>query len=467
MRTIALTIVAVVSTALPFLGCSSDPSESAAGNGPGDAPTFYKDVAPILQQHCQSCHAPGQIAPFSLIEYAQAKSVAELIVLRTQDGSMPPWGAMSTDECEPRFGWKHDTRLSDAQLATLEAWKNAGAPEGDPKDAPTGGPAKGADLTKVDLTLQPKKPFVASGDKDQLICFVLDPELTEDVYVNASKIVPGNLKVDHHAVVFIDPNGESLALANEDGFYECFGSVGLKQSTFLTPWVPGAQPTVFPSNAGALVPAGSKLVLQMHYHPAGATADPDLTKLQLQLHPGVPEYKAAFLAVAVPVPLPDGDGLQPGPNDDNGIEFKIPAGAKAHTEGVRLTLPLESGGQPLPEMKVFSVMNHMHYVGVDGKISVRRAAAQGSDPANECLLQTKWDFNWQQTYTYDTSIEELPTLRGGDVIDVRCTYDNTLENPFLKRALLEQHLSAPQDVGYGETTLDEMCVGILNTFVKN
>jgi len=470
MRTINFTILALLSTAVPSLGCSSQSGESSdAGNGgPIAGPTFHKDVAPILQQHCESCHAPGQIAPFSLISYAEAKSVADLIVARTQDGSMPPWGAIDTDECAPRFGWQHDTRLSDAELSTLEAWKNAGAPEGDPADAPTGGAPKGADLTRVDLTLQPKKAFVASGDKDQMICFVLDPQLTEDVYVNASKIVPGNLKVAHHGALFLDTLGESVALANEDGYYECFGSVGLTETSLLTPWVPGGQPTVFPSNAGALVPAGSKLVLQMHYHPAGTTADPDLTKLELQFHPGVPEYKAAFLAVGIPVPLPNGDGLQPGPNDENGIQFFIPAGEKAHTETSRLTLPAGSGGQPQPEMKVYSVQSHMHYVGVDEKLSVRRAAAQGSDPAEECLLQTpKWDFNWQQTYTYDAPIEDLPTLRAGDVLEVRCTYDNTMDNPFLKRALMEQNLSAPMDVSFGETTLDEMCFGVINTFVKN
>ncbi|XYI02506.1 hypothetical protein ACMHYB_23240 [Sorangium sp. So ce1128] len=469
MRTMTLTILAIVSTSLPLLGCSSEPGGSTAGNGrPAAGPTFHKDVVPILQQRCQGCHAPGQIAPFSLISDTDAKSVAELIVMRTQDGSMPPWGALNTDECEPRFGWKHDTRLSDAELSTLEAWKNAGAPEGDPEDAPAAGALKGADLTRVDLTLQPKSAFVASGEEDQMICFVLDPQLTEDVYVNASKIIPGNLKVAHHAAIFVDPKGESLALANADGYYECFGSIGITDGPLLTPWVPGGQPTVFPENAGALLTAGSKLVLQMHYHPAGTTADPDLTKLELQFHQGVPEYKAAFLTVGTPVPLPDGDGLQPGPNDENGIEFLIPAGAKPHTEESKMTLPSESGGQPLPEMKVYSALSHMHYVGVDQKISVHRAAAQGSDPADECLLQTpKWDFNWQQTYTYDAPIEELPTLRAGDVINVRCTYDNTLDNPFLKRALVQQNLTAPQDVSFGETTLQEMCFGVLNTFVKN
>jgi hypothetical protein len=473
MRTIELTTLALLST-LSLGGCSSETGSTGQGGAggagpiPTSGPTFYKDVKPVLQQHCEACHSPGQIAPFSLITYEEAKAVAALSVVRTQDGSMPPWGALSTDECKPRFGWQHDRRLTEAELATLKAWSDNGAPEGDPKDAPPPrDTSKDLDLTKIDLTLQPPKPFVASGEQDQLICFVLDPKLTKDTYVNASKLTPTNLKVAHHAVVFIDPDNESPAHANADGYYECFGTPGLKSFSLLTPWVPGAGPAVSPPNAGTLIKAGSKLVLQMHYHPAGSVADPDQTKLELQYNTEVPEYRAQFLAAAIPVAIPNGDGLQPGPDDKNGIEFAIPAGASGHTETTRLTIGPKIVGQLGPEMKVYSAMSHMHYVGVNQLITVHRPSSQGADPADECLLQTKWDFNWQQTYVYDTSIEELPTLREGDVIDVRCTYDNTLANPFLKRALLEQKLSAPQDVSYGETTLQEMCIGILSVFIKN
>jgi len=382
---------------------------------------------------------------------------------------MPPWGALETDECKPRFGWKHDRRISDAELATLEAWNENGTPEGDPKDAvPALDPTKGADLDRVDLTLQPQKPYMTSGENDQMICFVLDPKLTKDVYVNASKLTPTNLKVAHHAAIFVDQAGDSLALANQDGYYECFGTPGINSAELLTPWVPGAGPSVSPPNAGNLVHAGSKLVLQMHYHPAGTTADPDQTKLELQFNTEVPEYRALFLPVGNPQPVPNGDGLQPGPNDTNGIEFMIPAGASGHTETTKRTVGAKIAGQPTSEMKIYSTMSHMHYVGVDEMLSIHRPSPQGGEPADECLLQTpKWDFNWQQTYIYDTPIADLPTLREGDVIPVRCTYDNTLKNPFLKKALLEQKLSAPQDVNYGETTLDEMCVGVLSVFIKN
>ncbi len=209
MRNIELTILALLSTSLPLLGCSSEPGGSATpppvdtsnpdNEEPVAGPTYHKDVAPILQQHCQSCHAPGQIAPFNLLTYEEAKAVDSLIVARTKDRSMPPWSTKETEECQPRFGWKHDPRLSDAEIATLEAWKNAGSPEGKASDAPPSEPPTGGKLTKIDLTVQPQKPFVASGDKDQFICFVIDPKLTEDTYISGSQVVPGNLKVAHHA----------------------------------------------------------------------------------------------------------------------------------------------------------------------------------------------------------------------------------------------------------------------------
>ena len=104
----------------------------------------------------------------------------------------------------------------------------------------------------------------------------------------------------------------------------------------------------------------------------------------------------------------------------------------------------------------------MHYLGQDMKTTIIQANPAPGEPAEECLIQTpQWDFTWQRYYTYDAPLEELPEVRSGDVISLRCTYDNTLSNPFLKRALVEQHLSAPVDVRLGEATLDEMCVAAL------
>ncbi|KYF55068.1 hypothetical protein BE08_20250 [Sorangium cellulosum] len=462
----------VLAALVPVVGCTSAPEgANPVVEGPAAGPTFHKDVAPILQKRCQGCHAPGEIAPFGLTDYADVKQVSSRIVTVTQDRTMPPWGAVETDECAPRFGWKDDSRLSDAELATLAAWHDAGAPEGDPADAPPAlEPSSLHGLEGVSATIAPATPYVTSGDDDQFRCFVMDPELTQDTFVNGMNVVPGNSKVVHHVVVFTDPHAESEALADADGGYECFGSSGVRDTQVLGVWVPGGRPTEFPANAGFLVPAGSRLVMQVHYHPAGTVAEPDATKVQLRFSPEPPEYRVVFVAFGnFDAQWPNGEGLQPGPNDRDGVEFFVPAGAKDHTEVMKITLPETFMGESLVDgIRLYSAMTHMHYVGTDMKVDVQRPSSQGADPAEECVVQTpRWDFNWQQTYTIDAPIEQLPVLKTGDVMTLRCRYDNTLDNPFVKRALLEENLTAPRDISLGESSLDEMCIGLFNGFVKN
>src|SRR5262249_44482188 len=157
-------------------------------------------------------------------------------------------------------------------------------------------------------------------------------------------------------------------------------------------------------------------------------------------------------------PKAGGDGLLPGPDDPGSPVFLIPAGAKGHTETMRFTVPDKIGNTPLPPLKVYGIATHMHYVGTDMSIKVSRPAPVNGEPANEGLLETPpWDFNWQRAYNYDTTLDGLPTVRPGDVLNFQCTYDNSTDNPFVKKALVEQKLPAPQDVSLGESTLDEMC----------
>lgn len=473
MRTVTKIWALMLASLVPVAGCSSEPDmkEAPTTEEPTAGPTFHKDVAPILQKSCNGCHSPGEIAPFSLTSYADVKQVAGMVAARTEDRSMPPWGAVETEACKPRFGWKDDSRLSDAEIATIKAWSEAGAPEGDPKDAPAGtGSAKGLDLEGVDLTIEPMKPFVTSGDEDQFRCFVMDPKLTKDTYVNGMRVIPGNAKVDHHAVVFIDPDGESLAKMDADGGYECFATPGINNVRVLGVWVPGGRPTEFPANAGLMIPAGSKIVMQLHYHPAGMVAEPDLTTVQLRFNDEVPEYRVGFLAFGnFPSQFPNGEGLQPGPNDKNGPEFFIPAGAKGHTETMKITIPEKFIDSSITDgVKLYNAMPHMHYVGTDLKVNIERPSPVNGDPAEECLIETpKWDFNWQQTYAIDAPIEDLPTVKAGDKMTFECTYDNTMDNPFVKRALLEENLSEPRDIVLGEGSLDEMCIGLFNTLIKN
>jgi len=434
-------------------------SSGSTGNGSAGAPTmngvtFHKDVEPILQKSCQSCHVSGGIAPFPLLTFAEARPFGAAMVVQTANRIMPPWHAMNTDECTVPFGWKDDTRLTDQQIAIFKAWSDAGLPEGDPNDAPP--PREQAPgLAGVQLELEPPAPYTLAPGGDEFRCFVLDPKLAKDSFVNGVFVVPGNDAVVHHVLVFTDPDRNSLALADDSMSYDCFGGARVANSDLLTAWTPGGLPLEYPSNIAAPVKAGSLLVMQVHYHPHSATdVAQDSTRLQLRFSDTAPEYNAVTALIGNFSKLAaTGDGLLPGPDDPaSGPAFVIPANAKAHTETMQFTFRNLRTGGVAP--RLYAVGGHMHYVGVDEKVTLTPA---GGTP--ECLMQIPhWDFDWQRRYDYDAPIAQLPVLRTGDKLDVRCTYDNTLDNEKVAASLLEQGLQAPHDVKLGETTLDEMCL---------
>lgn len=440
---------------------ASSGSAGEGGSGPSATPTFHKDIEPILQKSCQNCHSPGNIAPFSLLTYEDAKTVSILMQKETAKRTMPPWGAFETKECQPKHGWRDDLRLSEAEIAAFASWHEAGAPEGDPKDAPAPIDLKGIDLPGMSQEVQPKVPFVSSGDKDQFRCFAMDPGFATDVFLNGWNFIAGDPKVVHHALLFVDPKGQSDALVDADGGYDCFGGSGI-QGDLVAAWAPGGIPFELPANIGTRLPKGSKLVMQIHYHPGGTTGKPDSTRFQMRFTQA-PDYEMAFSLIGNSKgPAPGGDGLQPGPNDKNGVEFKIPADVKDHTESIRFTLPATINGQPMPDLYVYGAGTHMHYVGRDMIIELEHKNPKTADQGTECLVETPdWNFAWQRGYAYDAKIEDLPLFLPGDVLKMRCTYDNTMNNPYVQRALKDQNLMSPIDVHLGESTLDEMCLSAL------
>ena len=139
----------------------------------------------------------------------------------------------------------------------------------------------------------------------------------------------------------------------------------------------------------------------------------------------------------------------------------MPANVPDHRESMRLTLGIGDDG-PVPEIFIYGVFNHMHYVGTDMRVSMKHA----QDGGEECLLHTpRWDFSWQRFYAYGDPIEQLSRIGPTDVFELTCKYDNTLGNPYVQRALQEQGLKEPIDVYKGEETLDEMCVAGLQVLV--
>jgi hypothetical protein len=437
------------------LACSADRDRS-------ENPSYETDVRPLLEARCQTCHREGGAAPFALDQYDVVKALAPAIAHATRERRMPPWGADETDECRPRFGFKGDLRLTEDEIAMLEKWASIGAPEGERvEDAPPAPRFVEGEIARPDMLLTAKTPFTATGDRDQFRCFVLDPKIAIPSFVNGIAFQPDNASVVHHALLFTDPNRESAALGGEGGSYDCFGGPGVSDFMLLHAWAPGAPPTDLGADLAMPVQEGSLLVLQIHYHPHGADVAPDRSSVAIRFSEALPKY-VAFLALIGNFEGLDseGNGLMPGMNDRSASpEFRIPANVSTHIESQRFTIPARVDDFEIPNLRVLAVGSHMHYVGTDLKLDVTHDAPKAGEPKDECLLETpRWDFNWQRSYVYDTSIENAPELRPGDTVQIRCTYDNTLENPFVGRALSELGLDAPREVFLGEQTLDEMCL---------
>jgi len=528
------------------VGCGSATEPGASNNQANNnstvatGPTYHQDVRPLLADKCGGCHLENGLAPFHFETYENTSPLAGLIASSVRSRRMPPWGAHETDDCTPDRAFQDDIRLSEAEIALIEAWTAAGAPEGEAPATLEAFSGALSSLPRVDQELSPQLGFAAVGNRDQFRCFVLDPGFNVQTYLQGLAFEPGNDKVVHHAIVYADPSGVGGdGLANADGQYDCFGGPGFSDTFLVAAWAPGAVPLVYPDNAAMPMPAGSKFVLQIHYHPLGDTPEQDLTKVRIMTTETRPEYLAGAAFIGnFGSQIDEGQGLLPGPNDGASPEFVIPAGVSDHTEAMALTIPYRTQTGPFQGAYVYSVATHMHYVGTDMTVSLRRAkdmpactsaesdplamcvqancpnasgfalsqcaerscsdalnglsqfcgsclqegvlsgaadplsgcgapfvpptelyGAVPDQPAQECLIQTpSWDFNWQRSYVYDSAIEDLPFISPGDTFELKCHYDNSMGNPFVREALVEQGLDAPRDVVLGDETLDEMCL---------
>ena len=232
-------------------------------------PTFNKDIAPILFQNCATCHHPGEVAPFSLLTYADAKKHSSEIADLTQHRQMPPW--------KPAHGFGEfvgERRLTDPQIELIQQWVKNGRPEGNPSDLPPEPKfAEGWALGTPDLVVTvPKAYTVRSEGRDVFRSFVVPLNLTEDKYVVAVEFRPSNRKVLHHALFFLDASGRAREMDGADGqpgFGRGAGGLGFIPSGGLGGWAPGVTPKRLPDGVGRLVRKGSDLVIQTHFHPSG------------------------------------------------------------------------------------------------------------------------------------------------------------------------------------------------------
>ncbi len=369
--------------------------------------TFSKDVAPILFRSCAGCHRPGEVAPFSLLTYADAAKRAALIARVTANRYMPPWLP------EPGYGhFQGERRLTDEQITTLQQWADSGATEGDPAQLPPTPQFAGSwHFGTPDLTVRMSTPFaVAAEGADQYQCFDIPLHLSEDKYVRALEFRPGARSVVHHALFLLDAGHA----ARRNGMaYTCFGTPGFLPSGALGGWTPGMQPVRMPEGLQIPLRKGSDLVMQIHYHPTGKN-ESDQSALGLYFTDKPPQKRIADVALF-----------------SNHIE--IPAGDRAYKVRDHFTSPVA--------LDVIGIIPHAHYICKDMK-----GWAILPDGRKQWLIWIRdWNFNWQEQYRYSTPLKLPAETR----FEMEFTYDNSETNP-------RNPNHPPKRVEWGPDSTDEM-----------
>src|SRR5215212_458093 len=387
-------------------------------------PTFSKDIAPIFQQHCQSCHHAGDIAPFPLVEYADAKPRAGLIRIMTQTHQMPPWKA-----AEGCGDFRDERKLSADEIDTIGKWVSAGAPEGNRSDLPAQRTwTTDWELGTPDLVLANAEAFTPPSNQDTYRCFTVPTNLTSDKWVRAVDTHPGDRGTVHHVLTFVDTTGESVKLdeAEPGPGYTCFGGPGFTTTGSLGGWAPGQRALELPDNVAFLLPANSRLVMQVHYHPHHEEMTPDRTAYGVYFSDAPSPKEMRFL------PIINQTFTIP-PNDPNyRVDGSFP---------FRLPFPV----------KIWLVAPHMHLLGrkMEVQYTPRNAAEQ-------CLIRIDdWDFHWQGTYRYKQPID----VPAGSMLTLRSWYDNSSNNP-------RNPNDPPKPVSWGEATTDEMCLAFVGVTIE-
>jgi hypothetical protein len=392
----------------------------------GKPPTFYQDVLPILEQHCQTCHRPQEVAPMPLVTYEQTRPWAGAMAHAVEMKMMPPWFA------DARYGrFANDSSLSPQQIATISEWTKAGAPPGDPRDAPA--PRKwveGWNIARPDLILKMPKPVnIPAHGEIEYTYEIVPTHFAADRWVEMSELRPGSPAHVHHAVVYIRPPDSEWLRHAPVG--EPFTASTLRDpverrqahettSDLLLVYAPGSSPDQWPEGMAKFVPAGSDLVFQMHYTSNG-TADEDQTSIGLVFANNPPKQRVITLQL-------------------NNHALIIPPGVDDFRVEVQGTLPHEA--------TLLSFFPHMHLRGKRFEYDIVH-----DDGSVEVLLRVNYHFHWQLSYR----LAEPRILKAGTRLRAIAWYDNSTNNP---------HNPDPKKtVTWGDQTSDEMMVGFFDVAI--
>ena len=401
------------------VGCAifrDTPTVLKASADAGAPVTYTRDVAPILNANCVACHRTGEVAPFSLETYQQAHTWARPIKDYTARRLMPPWKPAAG------IGDFHDARaLTAAQITTLARWADAGGPEGDLKDlppAPQFPPPGQWTLGTPDMVLQAVRPYhLAAEGKDVYRNFVLPVDFKENRYLRGIEFKPDNRAVVHHIVTYFDPTGKSAQMdghETEPGYTVPGVGIGVEPAIWGEVWIPGSRARFMPPGVVIKIPAGAKLVMQVHYHKDGKP-ETDHSQMALYFAKGKIEKPIHVFALGT-------------------FELALKPDSSQDMVHCSFTLPIDA--------HLWSIFPHMHMLG--HAMTVKATFPDGK--VTPLIRIDDWDFNWQATYFYKEPI----LLPKGTKLDLEAVYDNSERNP-------RQTSHPPKLVRFGEQTTDEMC----------
>ncbi len=381
--------------------------------------TFNKGVLPILQNHCQECHRPGEVAPMSLLSYQDARPWAKSIRQAVLTKKMPPWFA------DPHYGkFANERSLTQSDIDTLVAWVDAGAPEGNPHDAPAPRQfAEGWIAGKPDLVVETPVPFNVPATGEIPYQWVIVPtHLKEDKWVVSAEVRPTERSVVHHIVVAIREPGNPWMADKKYGEYFAGGLdlergarlAGSPQSgggTYFAQYEPGSVLKPIDSHFATLVKAGSDIVFQIHYTPNGK-ATSNSTRIGLIFSDTPPDKRYYSLNPMNPTfVIPPGDP-----------DYKVEASATMNFDG-----------------ELYSIYPHAHLRAKAWE--VRAIYPTGEE---ETLLKARYDFNWQLTYF----LAKTKYMPKGTKIVTDAWYDNSANNRY--------NPDPTKAVHWGEQSTDEM-----------
>ncbi len=366
--------------------------------------TYSHDVAKIVADRCQSCHRPGQVAPFSLQTYDQVRAHAAMIREVIEGGKMPPWHA------DPRYGhFRNDRRLTPRERDTLLSWVDCGMPHGDtPYVSRVSGNGESWSIGKPDVILKMEEAYaVPAQGVVPYQYFRVHTNFHEDKWVQAVEARPGDRSVVHHFIVRIDEPGRT---------YKHHG-----QQPYLVGYAPGDVPSVYETGTARKIPAGADLIFAVHYSPTG--------------RPALDRSSVGMIFAREPVRH---QALTQGVSQEN---LHIPPGAANH--------PVRADFRFRRDSHLLSLQPHMH---LRGKSFQYRAVYP--DGRSEVLLSIPaYEFGWQSVYR----LAEPKPMPRGTHIECLALFDNSSNNP--------NNPDPSQAVTWGEQSTDEMMVGFIDYYL--